>query len=161
MFSEAQRRGGGWISPFQGGYFLPPTNPPRLTQEVGELAPAGNHPFGQKTQKKDEGAGHLPMGLPGLTLRAVLEELPAQAAHDVVGVGSLVANRVDLIQRDDVEPLLRVRPCPRGVLRQRGARQDDSSQQYQERPHGDLDRRDEPILHPLRVPSSSESAGRP
>ena len=59
--SESQQRVHAWISRFEEGYFHPLTNLARLTEEVGELAREINHRYGQKTKKRDEPEGDLPM----------------------------------------------------------------------------------------------------
>ena len=59
--TDAQRRVDAWISQFEEGYFHPLTNMTRLAEEVGELAREVNHRFGQKTKKKDEPEGDMPM----------------------------------------------------------------------------------------------------
>lgn len=60
---DAQARVDAWISQFQEGYFEPLTNLARLTEEVGELARELNHRYGQKTKKKEEPEGDLPLEL--------------------------------------------------------------------------------------------------
>lgn len=60
---DAQARVDGWISQFEEGYFDPLTNLARLTEEVGELARELNHRYGQKTKKRDEPEGDLPLEL--------------------------------------------------------------------------------------------------
>ncbi|MGB7213186.1 MAG: nucleotide pyrophosphohydrolase [Gemmatimonadales bacterium] len=60
---EAQARVDTWIAQFEEGYFDPLTNLARLTEEVGELARELNHRYGQKTKKRDEPAGDLPLEL--------------------------------------------------------------------------------------------------
>jgi len=60
---EAQQRVDQWISQYKEGYFPPLTNLARLSEEVGELAREINHRFGEKTKKKEEGAGDLALEL--------------------------------------------------------------------------------------------------
>lgn len=60
---DAQARVDQWIAQFEEGYFDPLTNLARLTEEVGELARELNHRYGQKTKKRDEPAGDLPLEL--------------------------------------------------------------------------------------------------
>lgn len=60
---DAQARVDAWISQFEEGYFEPLTNLARLTEEVGELARELNHRYGQKTKKKEEPEGDLPLEL--------------------------------------------------------------------------------------------------
>ncbi len=60
---EAQHRVDQWISQYKEGYFPPLTNLARLSEEVGELAREINHRFGEKTKKKEEGAGDLALEL--------------------------------------------------------------------------------------------------
>lgn len=60
---DAQARVDQWIAQFEEGYFDPLTNLARLTEEVGELARELNHRYGQKTKKRDEPPGDLPLEL--------------------------------------------------------------------------------------------------
>src|ERR1051325_2491974 len=83
---DAQRRVDAWIEQYEEGYFHPLTNMARLAEEVGELAREGNHRFGQKTKKKEEGDGD-----------------PAMEMADIVFVLICMANRegIDLQEAFD------------------------------------------------------------
>ncbi len=51
---DLQRIVHAWISQWDEGYFSPLSNLARMTEEVGELARAINHAYGDKPQKKED-----------------------------------------------------------------------------------------------------------